>query len=190
MYYPVGQIFAQNCYISYCFRDIPNFLFSAKIQDGRQKWQKLTFQRILLYTTLWVKNSLEIALSFTVSKIFSMFCFPLKFKMAAKCRKLKIFPFAQDTLVLPCGSKIQLKSLYLFRFSRYLQFVFSAKIQDGCQKFSPRHKILLYHSTGQKFARNRSISYHFRDIFNVLFSAKIQHGCQKWRKSKFLPRIL
>ena len=71
----MGQKFAQNISISYGFRDIHTFSSSAKIQDGRQKWQKLKF-----------------------------------------------FPFAQDTLVLPCGSKIRSKSLYLVRFSRYSHF--------------------------------------------------------------------
>ena len=73
LYYPVGQKFAQNYSISYCFRDIFNVLFSAKIQDGHQKWQKLKF-----------------------------------------------FPFAYDTLTLPCGSKIQSKSL--LPFPRHSQF--------------------------------------------------------------------
>ena len=59
----------------YLFRDIHTFSFSAKIQDGRQKW-----------------------------------------------RKSKFYPFAQDTLVLPCGSKICSKSLYLLWFSRYSHF--------------------------------------------------------------------
>ena len=43
MYYPVGQKFAQNRSISYGFQDIHTFLFSAKIQDGHQKWRKLKF---------------------------------------------------------------------------------------------------------------------------------------------------
>ena len=72
LYYPVGQKFAQNRSISYDFRDIHTFSFSAKIQDGRQKW-----------------------------------------------RKLKFYPFGQDTIVLPCGSKIRSKLLYLLRFARY-----------------------------------------------------------------------
>ena len=52
------------------FRDIHNFSFSAKIQDD-------IFPLGTEYccTTLWVKNSLEIALSVTISKIFSMFIF-------------------------------------------------------------------------------------------------------------------
>ena len=88
MYHPAGQKFARNRTICYGFRDIHTFSFSAKMQDGCQKW-----------------------------------------------RKLKFFPFAYDTLVLPCGSKICSKSLYLLRFSRDIHtFSFSAKIQDGRQK--------------------------------------------------------
>ena len=39
-----------------------------------------------------------------------------------KWRKMKFFPFGQDTLVSPCGSKIRSKSLDLLRFSRYWHF--------------------------------------------------------------------
>ena len=51
--------------------------------------------------------------------------------------------------------------------------------------FTPLDRTLLYYLAGQKFARNRSISYGFRDIHTFSFSAKMQDGCQKWRKSKF-----
>ena len=40
---------------------------------------------------------------------------------------------------------------------------------------------------GQKFARNRSISYGFRGIDTFSISAKIQDGRQKWRKLKLPP---
>ena len=87
LYYPVGQKFARNCSIPYGFRDIHTFSFSTKIQDGHQKWQKI---EILPHftghscTTLWVKNSLEIALSLMVFEIFTLFHFPQKSKMAVK----------------------------------------------------------------------------------------------------------
>ena len=42
-YHPVGQKFARNHCISYGFRDIDTFSFSAKIQDGRRKGQNLKF---------------------------------------------------------------------------------------------------------------------------------------------------
>ena len=144
-------------------------------------------------TTLRVKNSLKIALSLTASEVFSMFYFLLKSKMDPKCRKLKFFPLAQDTLVLPCGSEIHSKSLYLLRFSRYLQFLFSAKIKDGHRKwrkietFSPKYRIPLYYSTDQKFSRNRSICYGFQDNYNFLYTAKIQDGCKSGKKLKIFP---
>ena len=43
LYLPVDQKFARNRSISYRFRYIHNFSFSAKMQDGHQKWQKLKF---------------------------------------------------------------------------------------------------------------------------------------------------
>ena len=114
--------------------EIHTFSFSAKIQDGHQKWRKLKFFPLALVlpcgskirskslylvqfsryshffiicksprwppkvakieifplcigyscTTLQVKNSLEIVLSLTVFKIFTLFHFPQKSKMAAK----------------------------------------------------------------------------------------------------------
>ena len=43
-HYHASQNFCQNGSISYGFRDINIFFcFSAKIQDGRQKWRKLKF---------------------------------------------------------------------------------------------------------------------------------------------------
>ena len=52
------------------------FFFFAKIQDGRQKWRKLIFFQFHIEysaTTLRVKNSVEIALSLTVSEILTFF---------------------------------------------------------------------------------------------------------------------
>ena len=115
--------------------------------------------------------------------------------MAGKSgEKLKFFPFEQDTLTLTCGSKIRSKFLNLLPFSRYFQNVIFSKSKmaaksDNNFNFSPRHRILLYYPMGQKFARNRSISYYSLDIFNVLLSAKIQDGHLKWRKYSPLNRI-
>ena len=76
--YPSGQKFAQNRSISYGFRDIHTFPFSAKIEI-------LPLCTGHSCTTLQVKNSLEIALSLMVFEIFTLFhFFPLKSKMAAK----------------------------------------------------------------------------------------------------------
>ena len=79
-------------------------------------------------TTLWVKNSLEIALSLTVFQIFTLFHFPRKSKMATK--------------------------------------------SSENWNFSPLHRTLFYYPAGQKFARNRSISYGFREIHTFHFPLK------------------
>ena len=136
MYHPVGQKFARNRSISYGFRDIDTFSFSAKIQDGRRKWRKLKFSpsaqdtpvppcnysplhRALLYHPVGQKFARNRSISYGFRDIDS-FSFSAKIQDGRqKWRKLKLVPFAQDTLVPPCGSKICLKSLYLLRFSRY-----------------------------------------------------------------------
>ena len=76
----MGQKFCRNRSISYSFRDINIFCFSAKIQKIE------IFQFCIEYfpTTLRVKNSVQIALSLTVSEILRFFRFSQKFKMAAK----------------------------------------------------------------------------------------------------------
>ena len=75
-------------------------------------------------TTPWLENLLEIALSLTAFEIFTLFhFFSAKTQDGRqKWRKLKIFPFAWDTLAILCGSKIRSKSLYLLPFSRYSHF--------------------------------------------------------------------
>ena len=83
LYYPVGQKFTQNRSTSYGFQEIHTFSFFAKIQDGRQKWQKMELFPLgtgYSCTTKWIKISLEIALSLTVFEIFS------------KVAKIEIFP--------------------------------------------------------------------------------------------------
>ena len=60
--------------------------FCSEIQDGHQKWQENDFwgnSPVDSGDTLALKNFNEIALSRTVFKIFTLFYFPLKFKMAA-----------------------------------------------------------------------------------------------------------
>ena len=122
MYHPVDQTFARNRSISYGFRDIDTFLFSAKIQEGRQKWQNLNFpplHRRVLYHPVGQKYTRNRSIFYGFRDIDS---FPFSAKIQdgrLKLRKLKFHPFAQDTLVPPCGSKIRSKSLYLLRFSRY-----------------------------------------------------------------------
>ena len=107
-------------------------------------------------TTLWIKNSLEIALSLTVFEIFTLSHFPLKSEI------FEIFTLFH----FPLKSKMAAKS-------------------GENRNFSPRHRTLLYDPVDQKFTQNHSISYGFRDIQTFSFSAKIQDGRQEWQKLKF-----
>ena len=82
----MGQKCAQNRSISYGFRDIQFFIF-RKNPRWPPKVPKIEIFPLCIghsCTTLWVKNSFEIALSRTVFEIFTLFHFPQKSKMAAK----------------------------------------------------------------------------------------------------------
>ena len=147
--------------------------------------------RTLLYYPAGQKFARNRSISYDFRDIYT-FSFSTKIQDGRqKWRKSKFYPFSPDTLVLPCGSKIRSKSLYLLRFSRYSHFFIYCKKSKMATKsgenpnFTPLHRTLLYYPAGQKFARNHSISYGFRDIHTFSFSAKIQDGCQMWRKSKF-----
>ena len=87
------------------------------------KWRESDFSEkspVDYADTLWVKNVVEIALSRTVSEINLFLCFTQKFKMAAKNgRKAILGKSCQYTLLIPSGSKILSKSLYLAPFPRY-----------------------------------------------------------------------
>ena len=150
LYYPRGQKFAQNCSISYGFRDIHTFSFSAKIQDGRQKW-----------------------------------------------RKLKFFHLAWDTLVLPYGSKIRSKSLYLLRFLRYSHLfifhknprwppkvvkieIFNLGMGHSCTTLWVKNsiQIALSLTVFKIFTLFHFPSYSFRDTHTFSFSTKIKDGPQ------------
>ena len=92
--YPAGQKFCRNRSISLRFRDKCVFAFKAEIQDGRQKWRENDFWEKLPVDsadTLWVKNSVEIALSCSISEINVFLRFMQKFKMAAKSGGKTIF---------------------------------------------------------------------------------------------------
>ena len=107
--------------------------------------------------------------------------------------KIEIFPLCTEdsctTLWVKNSLEISL-SLTVFEILTFFHFPQKSKMaaesgENG--NFPPLHKRLLYHLVDQKFARNHSISYGFRDIDTFLFSAKIQDGRRKWRKLKFSP---
>ena len=175
------------------------FFISAKIQDGRQKVAKTEIFPLgteYCCTTLRVKNSLEITLSLTISKIFSMFYFPLKSKMAAKSGENWNFsPLHRTLLYYPASQKVRYKSLYRTVFKIFTLFHFPLKSKMAAKSgenwnFSPLYRILLYYPVGQKFARNHSISYGFRDIHTSLlhFPLKSKMAAKSGEKWNFSPR--
>ena len=62
------------------------------------------------------------------------------------------------------------------------------KLKFEIEIFSPyMYRIHLYYPVGQTFARNRPISYSFRDIHTFSFSDKIQDGRKKGAKIEIFP---
>ena len=88
-------------------------------------------------TTVRVKNSLKIALSCMVFEIFTLFHFPLKSKMAAKGGEIEIFPFCigHSYTTTLWVKKFAQNRCISYGFRNIHTFSFSAKIQDGCQKW-------------------------------------------------------
>ena len=196
MYYPAGQKFARNRSISYGFRDIHTFSFSAKIQDGRQKWRKLKFFPFAL-DTLVLPCGQKFARNRSISYSFRdihTFSFSAKIQDGhQKWQKLKFFPFALDTLLLPCGSKIHSKSLYLVRFSRYSHFFIFRKNPRWPPKVAkieifPLCKRPSCTTLRVKNSVEIALSRTVFEIFTFFhFPQKFQDGRQKWRKLKFFP---
>ena len=105
-----------------------NFCFSIfgknlKIQNGRHFWEKEIFwklPRVHSFDTLWVENFDEIALSRTVKETEANLCFAI-FGKISKIQNGRHFwggknflKIAKSTfLMIPSGSKISTKSLYL-----------------------------------------------------------------------------
>ena len=74
-------------------------------------------------TTIWVKNSVEIALSLTVSEILTFLGFPQKSKMAAKSgEKIEIFQFCIGYFAITPWVKNSLKITLSLAVSEILTF--------------------------------------------------------------------
>ena len=114
-------------------------MFFAKIEDGRQKWQKLNFFQFHIEysaTTLWVKNSVEIALSLTVSEMLRFFVFHKNSRWPPKVAKIEIFQLHIEYSTTTMRVKISVTMALSLTVSEILTFFcFSAKIQDGRQKW-------------------------------------------------------
>ena len=196
LYHPVGQKYTRNRSIFYGFRDIDSFPFSAKIQDGHRKWRKLKFSPFEQETLVppcgsKIRSKSLYLLWFSRYWQFLIFCENPRWP--PKVAKIEIFPHwtgeSCTTLWIKNLLEIAL-SLMVFEILTLFYFPWKSKMAtESGEKlnFSPLHRTLLYHPAGQKFARNRSISYSFQDIDTFPFSAKIQDGRRKWRKLKFHP---
>ena len=75
-------------------------------------------------TTIWVKNSVEIALSLTVSEILTFLGFPQKSKMAAKSgEKIEIFQFCIGYFAITLQVKNSVKITLSLTVSEILTFL-------------------------------------------------------------------
>ena len=87
-----------------------------------QKWRENNFWEnspVYSENTLGVKNFDEIALSCTISEIFTLFYFPLNPRWPPKVAKIEIFPFCIGYPYITLWAK---NSLCLLWFRRYFQF--------------------------------------------------------------------
>ena len=86
-------------------------------------------------TTLWVKNSVEITLSLTVSEILIFFVFRKNSRWPTTVAKIEFFQFhiEYSATTLPVKNSVEIALSYGFRDINI--FCFSAKIQDGRQKW-------------------------------------------------------
>ena len=129
-------------------------------------------------TTLWVKNSVQIAISLTVSEILRFFHFSQKFKMAAKSGENWNFSILNRILCYyPMGQKFCRNRSISYGFWDINIFCFSQKFKMAAKSgenwiFSISHRILCYNPTGQKFCRNRSVSYGFQILTYFVFPQK------------------
>ena len=121
---------------------------------------------------LWV-----LALSLTVPEILTFLGFPQKSKMAAKSgEKIEIFQFSIGYFAITLWVKNSVKITLSLAVSEILTFSVFRKNPRWPPKVAKLNRILSPYPVGQKFSRNRSISYGFPDINIFCFSAKIQDG--------------
>ena len=121
----MGQKFARNRSISYGFRDSHTFSFFAKIQDGRQKWQKLKVFPLLHRTLLYYPGGQKFTQNHSISYGFRdihTFSFFAKIQDGRQMwRKLKFFPFC----IGPFCTTLQVKNLLKITLSRMVFEIFT-----------------------------------------------------------------
>ena len=179
---------------------------SAIFGEGKIFW-KVTLVDSL--DTLWVENFDKIALSRTVKEIQAILCFAI-FGKNSKIQNGRhfwggehVWKLAIVHSLIPRGSKISTKSLYLTRLRRYKQFCvfeFSAKIR----KFKMAAifgegkifwKLPRVHSLDTLWVENFdeiALSHMVKEIQAILCfvifgkNSKIQNGCHFWGGENFL----
>ena len=82
-------------------------------------------------TTLRVKNSVQIALSLTVSEILRVFRFSQKFKMAAKVAKIEIFQLHIEYSTTTMRVKISVEMALSLTVSEILTFFVFPAAKSG-----------------------------------------------------------
>ena len=146
-----------------CKGYIYSFLFSTKIQDGRQKWQKLKFLNgTSLYYLVGQKFTQNHFSSYSFPDIYTFLFSAVIQDGRQKWQKFKFSLLHKLLLYSSVAQKIHSKLLYLLRFLRYFQFLFITKIQDGRQNFrnlnfSFLHRIIFCYRWGRTFTQNWSI---------------------------------
>ena len=103
------------------------------------KWQENEFWEnspVDSGDTLALKIFNKIALSCTIFEIFTLFYFPLKSKIAAiSCENQNFSLFNKTPLYSPVSQKFTRNRSISYSFGNIYTLLFSAKIQDGRQKF-------------------------------------------------------
>ena len=143
------------------------FYFPTKIQDGRQKWQKLKiFPLSIGYscTTLRVKIRSKTIYLLQFSRYSHIFIFRKNPRWPPKVAKIEIFPLYIGHSCTPLWVKNWLEialSLTVFKIFTLFHFPLKSKMAAKSGEnwnFSPLHRLLWQCPAGQKFAQNRSIS--------------------------------
>ena len=170
LYYPGGLNFVRNRSLT-VFEIFTLFRFLQKSKMAAKSGKMENFPPCIGHscTTLGVKNSLKIALYLLPFSRYSHFFIFLKNpRWPPKVAKMKNFPLCIGHSCTTLGVENSLEiALSLTVFEIFTLFHFSQKskmaatISGENGKFSPLYKTLLYYPGGQKFARNRSISYGF-----------------------------
>ena len=129
----MGQKFCRIRSICYGFQDINIFLFFRKNSRWPPKVAKIEiFQFCIEYfaTTLWVKNSVEIALSLMVSEILIFFVFRKNSRWPPKVAKIEFFQLHIEYSTTTMRVKISVKMALSLTVSEILTFfVFPQKFK-------------------------------------------------------------